>query len=71
MKIPRKQLITLEPGISMTQTSQMQAADVQLIVPTAVQDTYAEAQKSDLWCLGDFVREVRRQQTAGDGYQTS
>lgn len=67
MKIPRKHLITLEPGISTTQTSQMQAANVQLIIPSAVQDTYAEAQKCGLWCLDDFVREVRRQQTAATG----
>ncbi len=71
MKIPRKHLITLEPGISTTQTSQMQAANVQLIIPSAVQDTYATTQKSDLWCLGDFVREVSRRQTAGKGHQAS
>lgn len=62
-KVSRKHLITLEPGISTRQTDQMQGANLQLIVPEALQITYTEAQKSYLWSLQQFVSEAIRRQT--------
>lgn len=65
IKIPTKHLVTLEPGISSTQTAQMQAADVQLIVPAGIQDSYTETQRGFIWCLGDIVTEIARRQAVG------
>ncbi len=41
-KIPKKHLLTLEPGISEHQTEQMSASQLQLIVPDAIQDSYTK-----------------------------
>lgn len=61
-KIPRKHLLTLEPGITATQTAQMEASDLQLVVPTGIQTTYSEAQRGWLWSLRDFINRVRWRQ---------
>ncbi len=61
-KISRKHLLTLEPGISEPQTSQMKASGLQLVVPRAVQNSYTDAQKGWLWSVEDFIREVRTRQ---------
>ena len=61
-KIPSKHLVTLEPGISEAQTSQMQAANLQLVVPASIQDTYSGAQRHWLWSLTDFIAEMKRRQ---------
>lgn len=58
VKIPRKHLITLEPGISATQTTQMQGANVQRIIPIAIHRSYTEAQRDALWSLETFIKEV-------------
>ena len=57
-KIPRKHLLTLEPGISEQQTTQMANSDLQLIVPKPIQDSYTGVQRAWLWNLGEFIREV-------------
>jgi restriction endonuclease EcoRII-like protein len=57
-KIPRKHLLTLEPGISTAQTDQMDASNLQLVVPRSIQGSYTEPQQNWLWCLGDFISEV-------------
>ena len=59
-KIPRKHLLTLEPGISGAQTDQMDAANLQLVVPRPIQDSYTDQQRAWLWNLGSFIRDVRR-----------
>lgn len=61
-KIPRKHLLTLEPGISEPQTAQMDASNLQLVVPKAIQDTYTVTQQGWLWSLTDFIQEVRHRQ---------
>lgn len=58
-KIQRKHLLTLEPGISEPQTLQMESADLQLVVPQSIQDSYSEGQRSWLWTLREFIREVK------------
>ena len=58
-KIRRKHLLTLEPGISESQTLQMEGADLQLVVPDSIQDTYSEGQQAWLWTLREFIREVQ------------
>lgn len=58
-RIRAKHLVTLEPGITETQTSEMQAEDLSLVVPTDVQMTYTAGQQEWLLSLQDFVEEVR------------
>lgn len=59
VKIPRKHLLTLEPGITEPQTTQMEAVNLQLVVPTSIQNTYNPRQKMWLWSMGQFINEVR------------
>lgn len=61
-KIPRKHLVTLEPGISAHQTDQMEASNLQLIVPQPLHGTYSLPQQSWLWGLTDFIQEAKRRQ---------
>ena len=63
-KIHRKHLLTLEPGISEPQTEQMEASDLQLIVPQGIQDSYTEMQRKWLWNLENFVQYLRRNPTS-------
>ncbi len=58
-KIPSKHLLTLEPGISESQTSQMANSDLQLVVPRSIQETYTDDQCAWLWNVRDFIREVQ------------
>jgi hypothetical protein len=59
-RITAKHLVTLEPGISTAQTDQMQAHDVQLVVPMAIQPSYGVVQQEWLWSVDKFVDHVRR-----------
>ncbi|MDE2790088.1 MAG: type II restriction endonuclease [Paracoccaceae bacterium] len=58
-KIPRKHLLTLEPGISETQTAQMEESSLQLVVPQPVQESYTDAQQGWLWSLREFIQCVK------------
>ena len=57
-KIPRKHLLTLEPGITANQTDQMESENLQLVVPEPIQASYSDEQQAWLWSLGDFIRDV-------------
>ncbi len=57
-KIPRKHLLTLEPGITEPQTAQMEASALQLVVPLPIQATYTTAQQGWLWSVSDFIDSV-------------
>ena len=57
-KIPRKHLLTLEPGISESQTTQMENSDLQLVVPHSIQESYTDSQRTWLWNLEEFIRDV-------------
>lgn len=61
-KIRRKHLLTLEPGISEPQTEQMEEANLQLVVPSAIQASYTHSQKIWLWDVAQFIKEIRRKQ---------
>lgn len=54
-RIPTKHLLTLEPGLSFAQTSEMRARRVQLVLPRALHPTLS-AQQLDVLTLGDFLR---------------
>ena len=58
-KIQNKHLITLQAGISLAQTSEMQAKNLQLVVPSAIQPTYAESQQNWLMSLSEFIQDVK------------
>ena len=58
-RIRAKHLVTLEPGISSAQTEQMQAHDVQLVVPHSLQASYSKTQCEWLWSLDRFIGHVR------------
>ena len=58
-KIPRKHLLTLEPGISEPQTTQMKNENLQLVVPQSIQETYTSTQRAWLWNLREFIRDVQ------------
>lgn len=57
-KIPRKHLLTLEPGISEPQTTQMENSNLQLVVPQSIQESYTNSQRAWLWNLEEFIRDV-------------
>lgn len=61
-KIPEKHLLTLEPGISESQTRQMAVAKLRLVVPHALHVTYTEAQREWLWTFDRFIRDVGARQ---------
>ena len=44
-KIPRKHLLTLKPGISEPQTTQMANSNLQLVVPQSIQESYTAVQR--------------------------
>ena len=61
-KIRRKHLLTLEPGISQPQTDQMKEADLQLVVPVAIQASYTRSQQMWLWDVAQFIKDIRLKQ---------
>ncbi len=65
-RVQRKHLITLEPGISEAQTLQMEANNVQLIVPQRLHDSYNEGQRSWIWPVDVFLHMVGDRQKHAD-----
>ena len=62
-RIPAKHLLTLEPAISETQTAEMQAQSLKLVLPAPLHATYREAQRAWLMSLRDFITLVQGHQT--------
>ncbi len=60
--IQLKHLVTLEPGISRDQTEEMKRNNIQLVVPTKIQDSYTSEQKKWLNTLSDFIKLVNTRQ---------
>jgi hypothetical protein len=54
-RIATKHLLTLEPGISENQTNEMQAHNVQLVLPYSIHETFKTSQKSWLFKVSDFI----------------
>lgn len=69
-RVPRKHLVTIEPGISEAQTSQMQANDVQLVVPQKLHDSYSQNQRNWLWPVADFIGLVEERQKGAAALQS-
>lgn len=58
-RVTIKHLVTLEAGISESQTAEMKAKGLQLVVPASLQPTYTPQQRQWLYSLADFIQEVR------------
>lgn len=61
-RIPQKHLITLEPGITSSQTATMRDSFVQLIIPSDIQSSYTPDQQAWLWSVKDFIEMVANKQ---------
>lgn len=67
-KIGRKHLFTLQPGISANQMDEMQASNLQLVIPKQIHGTFKPNQRSGLMNLKDFIELViDRQKKAYSG----
>ena len=65
-RIEAKHLLTLEPGISENQTTEMQAKNLQLIVPRSLHATFRSTQQVWLMDIATFIGIVCARQTWGD-----
>ncbi len=63
-RIDHKHLLTLEPGISENQTAEMQAKQLQLVVPRRLHDTFRPSQQEWLLDVAQFIAIVRARQDA-------
>lgn len=59
-RIKHKHLCTVEPGISEAQTREMQASNLQLVVPKNLHSTYKPSQQSWLMTIDNFVTMLTR-----------
>jgi len=64
-RIPQKHLITLEPGISVAQTGEMQGSGLQLVLPAPLHETYRAEQRDWLMDLAGFIAMATERQAAG------
>jgi len=61
-RIERKHLVTLEPSISESQTTEMQAHKLQLVLPHELHATYRPAQQSWLMDIEGFIAMAKGRQ---------
>lgn len=61
-RIETKHLITLEPAISKNQTDQIRAANLQLVLPQKLKETFLPAQQKEILSLTDFIHSVKDKQ---------
>lgn len=62
-RIPNKHLFTLEPGVSVNQTREMQANNLQLVIPKQLFRTYDPKQIEWLLNLSDFIGIIKQRQS--------
>lgn len=63
-RIAEKHLLTLEASISVSQTEEMTAKRLHLVLPTSLHSSYTAAQQRHLMSVGDFLSLVRRNEAA-------
>lgn len=61
-RVEHKHLLTLEPGISENQISEMKANKVQLVVPESIHKTYSSSQQQWLINVKQFIELVKSRQ---------
>lgn len=59
-RIASKHLLTLEPGISQTQTDEMRKERLKLVLPYPLHESYRPSQQSDLTSVAGFIDLARR-----------
>ena len=57
-RIANKHLLTLQPGISLSQTEEMEKENLQLVVPEDIRGSFTPAQRKWLINLKEFLRLV-------------
>jgi hypothetical protein len=62
-RISRKHLLTLEPGISLRQTDQMEANNLQLVLPRSIHSSYSPTQQQWLWAVEDFIGFIQARES--------
>lgn len=62
VRIERKHLLTLEPGVSENQTDEMRAKQLQLVVPKKIHQTYRPNQQQWLMSVSAFIEIVADRQ---------
>jgi hypothetical protein len=63
-RIKRKHLLTLETSISNNQTDEMEAHQLQLVIPRGLHETYNNSQRTWLLDLAEFIDGVRKKQAS-------
>ncbi|WP_202031841.1 type II restriction endonuclease [Paraburkholderia sacchari] len=63
-RIPDKHLLTLETAISLTQTNEMRAKHLQLVLPTKLHESYTQEQRGWLKSVAEFMAMVQARQNA-------
>ncbi len=63
-RIEKKHLLSLEAAISSNQTNEMQAKNLQLVLPRSLHSTYTEKQRLWLMDVSSFIELVRQRQSA-------
>jgi hypothetical protein len=61
-RIQEKHLLTLEPGISLRQTSEMRKEKLTLVLPNKIHETYLDEQKKELMDIAEFIKLVTERQ---------
>jgi hypothetical protein len=61
-RVPAKHLLTLEPGISVNQTDEMAAKNLQLVIPRQIHASYRPGQQEWLMDISSFIALVRGRQ---------
>ncbi|HEX3665814.1 MAG TPA: type II restriction endonuclease [Rhizomicrobium sp.] len=61
-RIEGKHLVTLEPGISPTQTTEMKSEHLKLVVPALLQNSYQTEQRAELMRVTDFLQMILERQ---------
>ena len=58
-RIKRKHLLTLQEGVSVDQHREMEAANVQLVVPRRLFSAYPEQIRTKLMAFEEFINDAR------------
>lgn len=59
-RIAVKHLLTLEPGISQTQTDEMRKERLQLVLPRSLHESHRPAQQAELTDIAQFLELAAR-----------
>ncbi|WP_105738955.1 type II restriction endonuclease [Cronobacter dublinensis] len=57
-RLKRKYLVTIQPGISIAQLSEMKSKNLQLVVPLSLRENYPVSEQEYIMTINDFIVEV-------------